>query len=280
MQKQELEDYLNLALSTGADYVELYYEESKDNNYRLVDSKLDTIASSIEKGLGIRITKEEESYYTSTNSLEKKSIENCIQKLLKNFPQEKGKKVVLGSLIDKRTTPKIPHDKYPVEKKKELLYKIDSLARSVSPEVVQVSAGIVESDKVFTIANSNSEYICGNSCHTRIVTSVYTEKEDKKEHEFVDFGRGKGYEFLEEWDVEKNIVKTAKTALEKLDAVDFKGGEMPVVMAPGFGAVIFHEACGHGLEATAVAPHLSVFSDDLFTFPKISITGIRTIPPM
>ena len=38
---------------------------------------------------------------------------------------------------------------------------------------------------------------------------------------------------------------------------------MPVIIAPGFGAVIFHEACGHGLEATSIAPHISVFSDDL-----------------
>ena len=71
-----------------------------------------------------------------------------------------------------------------------------------------------------------------------------------------------GYEFLEGWNLEKQIHKTANTAVEKLDAVDFKGGKMPVVMAPGFGAVIFNEACGHGLEATSVAPHLSVFSDD------------------
>ena len=38
---------------------------------------------------------------------------------------------------------------------------------------------------------------------------------------------------------------------------------MPVVIAPGFGAVIFHEACGHGLEATSVAPNLSIFSNQL-----------------
>lgn len=38
---------------------------------------------------------------------------------------------------------------------------------------------------------------------------------------------------------------------------------MPVVLAPGFGAVIFHEACGHGLEATSVAPGLSIFSNKL-----------------
>ena len=262
MRKEELEEYLNLGMSTGADAVELYYEESKKNHYRYNDSKLDTVDSSFQKGLGIRIIKGEESFYTSTSILTKKNITICIQELLKNFPQELGKKVFLNDLEDRRTKPIISHGEYPIEKKKQILSRIDEVARSVSPLVVQVSAGILEMDKEFIVANSSSKYVTGNSFLTRVMAAIYAEKDGRKEHEFTDFGRGMGYEFLEGWNLEKQIHKTANTAVEKLDAVDFKGGKMPVVMAPGFGAVIFHEACGHGLEATSVAPHLSVFSDD------------------
>ena len=38
---------------------------------------------------------------------------------------------------------------------------------------------------------------------------------------------------------------------------------MPVVIGPGFGGVIFHEACGHAMEATSVADGMSVLSHDL-----------------
>ena len=38
---------------------------------------------------------------------------------------------------------------------------------------------------------------------------------------------------------------------------------MPVVIGPGFGGVIFHEACGHLLETTSVAKKASVFHDQL-----------------
>lgn len=281
MRKEELEEYLNLGMSTGADAVELYYEESQKNHYRYNDSKLDTIDSSFQKGLGIRIIKGEESFYTSTNILTRENITLCIQHLLRNFPQELGKKVFLNDLEDRRVKPIISHDMYPIEKKKELLSKIDEVARSVSPLVVQVSAGILEMDKEFIIANSSSKYVAGNSFLTRVMATVYTEKDGRKEHEFTDFGRGMGYEFLEEWNLEEQIHKTANTAVEKLDAVDFKGGKMPVVMAPGFGAVIFHEACGHGLEATSVAPHLSVFSDDygkMVATSKVTLIDDGTIP--
>mgnify|MGYP000806199137 FL=1 len=91
---------------------------------------------------------------------------------------------------------------------------------------------------------------------------MFAEDKDKKEVEFTDFGQAKGYEILKK-DLETKSINAAKVAIEKLTAEDFKGGELPVIIAPGFGAVIFHEACGHGLEATSVAPKLSVFSEDL-----------------
>lgn len=280
MNKELLTKYLNIALETGADYAEIYYEKTKNTTFRLNDSKLDSIDTNDEEGLGIRIIKKDESYYTSTTNFEPKNIEKTIRRLLKNISEEKGRKVVLNELVDKRRKAKIPHDSFPISKKKELLYKIDEIARKQSKEVVQVSAGIIESDKEFTIANSDSLLITGNSILTRIVATIFTEKNGIKTHEFVDYGKGLGYELLDEISIDEMIEKTTKTAIEKLDAKDFKGGELPVVIAPGFGAVIFHEACGHGLEATSVAPHLSVFSDDLgkkIASPKVTLIDDGTI---
>ena len=263
MEKVDFQKYINLALSTGADFAEIYYEEVKLNSYRLNDSKLDTIDSKYGKGLGIRIVSNDETYYTATNILTEESINNEIINLLKNIPQKEKKEVLLTDLVDKSKKVKIPHDEYPVEKKKEFLYEVDKTARAYSDEIVQVSAGIIETDKDFIIANSNGNFVKSNYVLTRLVATVYAERNGEKQAEFTDLGRSLGYEILDLFDIEDKITKAAKTAVEKLDAKDFKGGELPVVIAPGFGAVIFHEACGHGLEATSVAPHLSVFSDDL-----------------
>ena len=59
MKKNEFEEYINIALSNGADFAEIYYEESIGNFYQLIDSKLDTINTNIKKGIGIRIRKGE-----------------------------------------------------------------------------------------------------------------------------------------------------------------------------------------------------------------------------
>lgn len=262
MKKEQMQEYLNLALSTGADFAEIYYEETKNKNYHLVDSKLDSIGNTNDIGVGIRIVKGEESYYTSTNDLSKENITNMIRNMIETFPKGEGRKVELTELVDKRKKAKIPHDEYPVEKKKDLLYKIDRIARSCSDEISQVSVGIIEMDREYILANSSSKYVASNTFLTRIFTSVYAERGERKEQESIDFAGSVGYELLDTISLEEQITKTAHTAVEKLTSIDFKGGELPVVIAPGFGAVIFHEACGHGLEATSVAPHLSVFSDD------------------
>ncbi len=280
MNKEQLSKYLNYALKTGADFVEIYYETTKNKVFRLNDSKLDSIESNNEIGLGIRIVKNEESFYTSITNLEENNIIRVIDNLLNNFSKGKAKKVKLNELEDYRKNPNISHDAYPISKKKELLYKIDKIARKQSKYVVQVSAGIVEADREFVIANSNSKYVTANSIHTRIVVTIYTEKDGIKEHEFVNYGNSLGYEMLDQVELEKTIQKATNTAVEKLSAIDFKGGELPVVIAPGFGAVIFHEACGHGLEATSVANHLSVFSDDLnktIATPKVTLIDDGTI---
>ena len=51
----------------------------------------------------------------------------------------------------------------------------------------------------------------------------------------------------------------AESAVEALDAEEMVGGVYDVVIHNAFGGVIFHEACGHSLEATSVAKGLSVF---------------------
>ena len=263
MEQADFQKYINLALSTGADFAEIYYEEAKLNNYRLNDSKLDTIDTKYGKGLGIRIVSNDETYYTATNILTEESITSEITNLLKNIPQKEKKEILLTDLVDKSKKVKISHNEYPVEKKKEFLYAVDKTARAYSDEIVQVSAGIVETDKNFIVANSNGNFVKSNYVLTRLVASVYAERNGEKQVEYTSIGKSLGYEILDLFDLDEKITQIAKTAVEKLDAKDFKGGELPVVIAPGFGAVIFHEACGHGLEATSVAPHLSVFSDDL-----------------
>jgi len=263
MEKKDYEELLTLAMSTGADFAEIYEEDGNRTNYRVLNSMLDGISTIATRGIGIRLIKGNDYYYTSTNDIRKSNIEKVIKGLIKNISGKSNQKIItLNNPKEIYPEIEIPHDSYPIEKKKEFLLNMDKKIREVSNKVSQVSLGILEDDKDYLIANSNGKFVKSKMCVTRYMCTVFAEDKDKKEREFTDYAQAKGYEFLEK-DLETQSINAARVAIEKLDAEDFKGGELPVIIAPGFGAVIFHEACGHGLEATSVAPKKSIFSNDL-----------------
>jgi TldD protein len=74
-------------------------------------------------------------------------------------------------------------------------------------------------------------------------------------------GAQKGFEFYDSIDFAKLGRECAEEAVMMLRAGYAPGGKMSVVIGNGFGGVIFHEACGHSLEATSVAKKSSEFWD-------------------
>ena len=75
--------------------------------------------------------------------------------------------------------------------------------------------------------------------------------------------------------------EAARTAIEMLHAPVCPSGVMPVAIDNGFGGVIFHEACGHSLEATAVAFDNSEFAGKLgqqIASPIVTAIDDGTIP--
>ena len=76
-------------------------------------------------------------------------------------------------------------------------------------------------------------------------------------------GASKGLEFFEERTPESIGKEASRIALVLLEAKDCPSGKMPVIIDNGFGGVIFHEACGHALEATSVSKNQSVFANKL-----------------
>jgi len=53
--------------------------------------------------------------------------------------------------------------------------------------------------------------------------------------------------------------EAAARAVAMLDSLPCPAGRMPVILANGFGGVLFHEACGHGLEADYILKKTSVW---------------------
>lgn len=282
MNKEQYERLLNILLETGSNYAEIYYEESSSKIYEFNDSKLDTIRTRTCKGIGFRIIFKNDYYYASTNNIEFNNLIKVARRVAKNINNSNSiKKANLEEMQDETCKVKIPHSKFPTEKKKKLFAKIDKLIREKYQEIKQVNLRFVENDKIFIIANSDGKFIKSNAIRTRYICHTYAERNNRKEDEGLVIGRRKGYEFLDDFDIENESLNIASSNIEKLSSKDFKGGEMPVIINSGFGAVIFHEACGHGLEGTSAAPKLSIFSNQLnkkIASTKVTLIDDGTLP--
>lgn len=91
-----------------------------------------------------------------------------------------------------------------------------------------------------------------------------------------------GFElFRDRIDPAAHARKAAKTAITMLHAPECPAGVMPVAIDNGFGGVIFHEACGHSLEATSVAFGMSEFCGKLgqqIAAPCVTAIDDGTLP--
>ncbi len=265
MNKKQYEELLSYIISSGVEFAELYYEEKSMKNFILNDSKLEDIKGNNTKGIGIRVFHNDNCYYAATNNLKMTNIKKEIDILLSNIQNKnkQEKKIKLNNEEILYPQVKIEHNDYPIKDKIKLLKAIDKEVRDYSKYINQVRVGIYEADKKYTITNSNGLYKTSKEIVTRVYCVPYAKKGDIMEDTFSSFGMGCGYECLDNFNYKDFANDLAEVAVKKLSAKKFKGGKVPVVIGPGFGAVIFHEACGHALEATAVADSLSVLSNKL-----------------
>lgn len=257
-------EILEVALSTGGDFAEVYMEKTTNEVLRLHSGKLSTANVSKVKGAAIRIIKGE----LEVNS----SITDCTYENLL-----KAAKTLAGSFNDKKHVEVQPF----VEKKVELVVspknvRGNDISREVnllktasdtiyaySKEIVQVICNLTKTEKRIFVFASDSTWQTDYRCNTRLSCQAVASDGKEMETGFDSFGRNQGMQMFDDFDVVPFAKQVAHDAVEMLHAEPMQGGEMPVVINNGFGGVILHEACVHGLEATSVAKGMSVFCNKL-----------------
>ncbi|HRK08299.1 MAG TPA: TldD/PmbA family protein [Pseudobdellovibrionaceae bacterium] len=144
-----------------------------------------------------------------------------------------------------------------------LLKRLDQAARSRSSSVTQVESFLLWKRQRVLIANSENLWVEDERPYVRVGVTVTVEDSGQRESAYARLGALASAEWFESVDMESLAVQATERALLMLKADYAPAGEMPVVIDAGFGGVIFHEACGHGLETTSVAKGASVFCGKL-----------------
>jgi len=157
----------------------------------------------------------------------------------------------------------------------------DEGARSYDPKVVQVTSYINQEVSRVQILNSLGNFAEEERSRTRAFCLVYASDGTAVEVGSDNQGKIGGLELLAHYPPESLAANAAKVAVSKLSAVTAPSGEFPVILGPGFGGVIFHEAIGHSLEADGIRKQVSVMRGKLgerLASPKVTLIDSGIVP--
>ena len=267
LDKSIIENTIAYSLEKGADFAEIFVEKNFSQNLNFLSGKTEAISSNIDFGLGLRLFFGEEILYATSNILTPEALQQLVDKLCYKAASQKNKK--LQSLPSEPlnsaglTSLKVKPWDQSIKDKVAFLTALDKTAREQSSLIQQVSASLKQNVQEVLIANSEGIFVEDVRPYTTCIIQCIAEDKGDKQQGMERIGQMMGSEFLDSFSHEAFAKKAADQAVRLLSAKDAPAGKMPVILNNGFGGVIFHEACGHGLETTSVATGASVFSGKL-----------------
>ena len=263
MQKKQILDILNAALASGGDYSELFFEDTNSKDIVLENGNVSKTAAGNVYGCGIRIMKKDKCVYGYSNDVSYKNLLKLANTLKDSFEGEQEHEVSSLTIVksNNKNKPKVPYTSVPMEQQIALLKEASAVAQNYDPRIVKVDVRLSYNTQNVTIYNSDGKIAKDSRTRGRCHILAIAAKPGAMQTGGKGPGAQRGFEFFSELINLKEVAEeAAKTAITMLDADECPSGEMPVIIDNGFGGVIFHEACGHGLEANSVSKNLSVFS--------------------
>ena len=283
LNKRVIENVLYAALSTGGDFAEIFVEDRFNTNINMVGGYVENSISGRDFGVGIRIFHGLNSAYAYTNNSKEDNLIKVAKEAALAIKSSK-KDIVLNlmeSNINSRHLIKIMPSNAEKSKKVELLKRGYESAKAYDPLITQVTSNYFDEEQNVLIANSEGLMVQDKRVRTRFKIQSVASKDGETQIGFYGPGGSMGFEIFDKIDVEE-IGKEASRIAKTMILADYcPSGVMPVVIHNEFGGVLFHEACGHGLEATFVSKGTSVFADKLgerVASPLVTAIDDGTIP--
>jgi len=257
-----IEDVLTAALSTGGDFAEIYVEDKYVTAIDMIGGRIERANAGHDFGVGVRIFDGTNSVYAYSNNA---SRENLIDLAKTASVSISGVPKGLGICLVKEDTKSLHRiTTYPADvlksEKVALLKKGYEAAKGYDDVISQVTGYYLDTDQNVLIANSEGLFKEDRRVRTRCGISAVASLNGEMQTGSANTGAHHGFELYNVYDMADYGREAARIAKTMIHADYCPSGQMPVIIDNGFGGVIFHEACGHGLEATSVSKGTSVYT--------------------
>ena len=256
---------LQKAVSTGADYAEIFAENTVNHSINMIASRVDAIKDAVIAGAAVRVYKGLRSVMATTVDTSESGLLRCAEKAAEALGEGTAamdivlRERLFGDIHPVKIVPATVSNKEKVAVLKEGYFA----AKEYHASIKQVSGTLLDVDHNILIANTEGLYTQDRQIRTRMALSAIAEKDGETQTGSFNPGARMGMELFEKVDPKAVGERAAKQAVTMVNAGYCPAGVMPVAIDNGFGGVIFHEACGHSLEASSVAYGRSQFAGKL-----------------
>ncbi|MCJ7439674.1 MAG: TldD/PmbA family protein, partial [Acidimicrobiia bacterium] len=244
-------------------FAEVFAEDRRSSSARFDDGRVEELVSGRARGAGVRVVRDDTTGYAHTADLSEAGLRDAADAAAA-AARDGGDGATAVALEARPTAPHeilVPPESVPKAEKVELLRRADAAARGRSDTISQVSAAYADGRRRILVANSDGLLAEDDQVRTRFMVQCVAVGDTGMQTGTEGPGRTMGFELFDQIDPEEIATTAADRALTMLRARPAPSGKMPVVLKRGAGGVLFHEACGHGLESDLVGRDASVFRD-------------------
>lgn len=280
----QLEEMLGRLLTRGVDYADLFLQFTEEESWALEDGIVKSTDFSMDRGFGLRVLSGEKTGFAYADGINRDAL-LAAAKSAKSIAHEGGSQRLVHQPL--ASAPSLYSADNPLlsftdAEKVALLHKVDDYLRARDPRVTQVYVNLSASYDVVMIVNAFGDLVADVRPLVSLRVSVLVAQHGRRERGSAGGGlRGDYQYFLRDELALRYADKALQQALLNLEAVPVPAGMMPVVLGPGWPAVLLHEAIGHGLEGDFNRKGTSAFTGRIGTSvasPLCTIVDDATLP--
>ena len=266
--RDKMEEYIDLFEKVIAqtipqvDYIDIRAGMSDNTSILMKDGDVDEINTGISLGARIRVLKNGAWGFAYTTDLSKlNEITDTAIQLSNSLTGdvELSESEVIKDKV--KVDVRIPFKDISIEEKKEIMKDANDAASidKVNSSTVSYSDG--EINEIFM--NSEGSQIQTITSKVRMALNA-----SATDGEIIQFGHGsiggvKGFEVIEDTDIESFGRKIGEKAVRLLDAEAAPSGKFPVIADPELTGVLIHEALGHAVEGDLILQNDSILKDKM-----------------
>lgn len=269
--EEDLGSVIKEGLSSGADYVDIYFEHSAITSVTLMDGGENRASQNIDYGAGVRVVLGEKTGYAYTEDISLSSLLNAVRQASR-ISQGSSSAVLAMPPLRRHTSDPLYYqnsghplqpDGDSISRLVEYLSSIKEILTAADARISGISAHIVHKIKRIGIVNSLGDIVEEERPVTNLAVSCVIVHEGRREHANESRSFLLGLDMLTPQMAQELCSSIVRKLRFALTAQQPKGGEMPVVMGSGSSGVLLHEAIGHAFEADFIRRGESIFTDSL-----------------